>query len=323
MTSELKVPKNLREAIIFYADPKRCHELLTAIRFPSGVCCVHCGDTASVRFMESVQRFKCYSCRKQFSIKAGTVLEDSPIPLTKWFPAFWLLTSAKNGISSYELGRSIGVTQKSAWFMLHRIRYVMETGTFEKLAGTCEADETYIGGLEKNKHENKKLKAGRGTVGKSIVVAVLERSETIGKSSKVRTKVAPDTSRETLHGLVKSNVETGSAIYTDAHKSYQGLSAEFVHDFVDHAVQYACGAVHTNGLENYFSLLKRTLRGTYVAVEPFHLTKYIDEQAYRFNTRGLTDAQRFVAVLSMVAGRRLTYDELTSECVEYFRQAIP
>jgi transposase-like protein len=273
--------------------------------------------------MESVQRFKCYSCRKQFSIKSGTVLEDSPIPLTKWFPAFWLLTSAKNGISSYELHRALGVTQKSAWFMLHRIRYVLETGKFEKLTGTVEADETYIGGLERNKHNDKKLRAGRGTVGKAIVVAVLERSSEVGKTSKVRTKVAQNTTRETLHGLVKSNVQSGSNVYTDAYKSYRGLSAEFEHEFVDHAVKYVSGAVHTNSLENYFSLLKRTLRGTYVAVEPFHLTKYIDEQAYRFNTRDLNDSQRFVLALAKVAGRRLTYEQLTMACVEYFAKTIP
>jgi transposase-like protein len=323
MTTELTVPKTLREAIVYYANPKVCHDLLVAIRFPNGVACVHCGDMTNVKFMESVQRFKCYGCRKQFSIKAGTVLEDSPIPLTKWLPAFWLLTSAKNGISSCELGRSLGVTQKSAWFMLHRIRHILATGTFEKLTGTVEADETYNGGLERNKHSDKKLKAGRGTVGKSIVIAVLERSADEGKPSKVRTKVAKDTSAKTLTGLVAKNVETGSAVYTDAHKSYRGLSEKYVHGFIDHAVEYANGAVHTNGLENYFSLLKRTLKGTYVAVEPFHLTKYIDEQAYRFNTRKMTDADRFLFVLGMVAGKRLTYEELTSAFYAYYDEVMP
>jgi transposase-like protein len=323
MTTELTVPKTLRDAIVYYADQKVCHDLMVAIRFPSGLCCVHCGDMTNVKFMESVQRFKCYGCRKQFSIKAGTVLEDSPISLTKWLPAFWLLTSAKNGISSCELGRSLGVTQKTAWFMLHRIRHILATGTFEKMNGTVEADETYIGGLERNKHSDKKLKAGRGTVGKSIVIAVLERSADEGKPSKVRTKVAKDTSAKTLTGLVANNVAEGSAVYTDAHKSYRGLSEQFVHQFIDHAVEYASGAVHTNGLENYFSLLKRTLKGTYVAVEPFHLTKYIDEQAFRFNSRKLTDAERFIAALRMASGQRLTYDDLTSAFYAYYNEVLP
>lgn len=322
METELTVPKTLRDAIIQFADPKVCHNLLVAIRFPNGVVCQHCGTVGTAKFMESVQRFKCYSCRKQFSIKSGTVLEDSPVSLTKWFPAFWLLTSAKNGISSCELARSLGVTQKTAWFMLHRIRHILETGTFEKISGTSEADETYIGGLEKNKHSDKKLRAGRGTVGKSIVVAVLDRSEAKG-SSKVRNKVVADTSKDTLQGLVKANVESGSAVYTDAHKSYRGLSPEFVHEFVDHALEYARDAVHTNGLENYFSLLKRTLKGTYVAVDGWHLCKYIDEQAFRFNTRDMNDAQRFLAVLGMATGKRLTYDELTSACVAYFAEVLP
>ena len=321
-SGDITIPKTLRDAIVYYSDAKRCHDLLVAIRFPDGIRCLHCGSAKNVKFMESVQRFKCYDCRKQFSIKVGTILEDSPVPLTKWIPAFWLLTSARNGISSCELARSLGVTQKTAWFMLHRIRHIVQTGTFEKLSGSVEADETYTRGLQKNKHESKKLKAGRGTVGKCIVIAVLEGS-TVAKKSRVRTKVAPDTSRETLHSLLKSNVQPGSAIYTDAHKSYNGLSEQFVHEFVHHAVCYAKDAVQTNGLENYFSLLKRTLRGTYISVEPFHLTRYVDEQAYGFNTRDLNDAQRFLVALNMVTGSHLTYEELTSGCTRYFGQVIP
>jgi transposase-like protein len=149
MGTELTVPQTLREAIIYYADPKVCVELMVAIRWPDGVVCPHC-ESKNVKYMDSVQRFKCYGCRKQFSVKVGTILEDSPISLSQWLPAFWLLTSAKNGISSYELSRSLGVTQKTAWFMLHRIRHILKTGTFTRLEGTCEADETFIGGKAKN-----------------------------------------------------------------------------------------------------------------------------------------------------------------------------
>jgi transposase-like protein len=322
MESTITVPKTLREAIIYYSNLKVCHDLIVSIRFPNGIACVHCGDMTNVKFMESVQRFKCYGCRKQFSTKSGTVLEDSPISLTKWLPCFWLLTNAKNGISSCEVSRALGVTQKTAWFMLHRIRHILATGTFEKMRGTVEADETYIGGLERNKHNDKKLKAGRGTVGKSIVTAVLERN-TSGTHSRVRTNVAKNTSQETLHGIVKNNVETGSEVFTDAHKSYRGLSEEFKHEFIDHAITYAMGSVHTNGLENYFSLLKRTLRGTYVSVEPFHLKAYLDEQSHRFNCRKMTDAERFINTLAMATGKRLKYDELTKAYESYYAEILP
>ncbi|HEY3329117.1 MAG TPA: IS1595 family transposase [Capsulimonadaceae bacterium] len=321
MSTETTVPTTLREAIIHFSDPKVCHDLLLATRFPNGVCCVHCGAVGP-KFMESVQRFKCYSCRKQFSLKTGTVLEDSPIPLTKWFPAFWLLTSAKNGISSYELHRALGVTQKTAWFMLHRIRHIFATGTFEKLAGVVEADETFIGGLEKNKHKDKKSSGTQGGAGKSVVLGILERSSA-HKVSQVRVKLGVDRSKDTLHNLLGSNIEQGSTLYTDAHKGYMGISAMFAHDFIDHAVTYAKGAVHTNGMENYWSLMKRTMKGTYTHCEPFHLTKYIDEQAYRFNTRSETDGDRFVDALSQVSGKRLTYEALTSSHEAYYDEFMP
>lgn len=322
MSTELAIPKTLREAIIHYSDTKVCHDLMVSIRFPNGMCCVHCGDTKNVKFMESVQRFKCYSCRKQFSLKTGTVLEDSPIPFTKWLPAFWLLTSGKNGISSYELHRALGVTQKTAWFMLHRIRHILATGTFEKLAGTVEADETFVGGKEKNKHSNKKLRQGRGAVGKTIVAGVLERSTDPRGTSRVMADIIPNTKKKTLQALVTDRVETGSIIYTDSLQSYSDLSQEFIHDFVDHAIQYAKGAVHTNGMENFWSLLKRGLKGTYISVKGWHLEKYIDEQAFRFNTRKDTDADRFLAALRLATGRRLTYEELIGAHAEDIVQAI-
>jgi len=323
MGNELTVPKTLREAIIHYSNEQTCHDLMVAIRFPNGLACVHCGDTKSVKYLETVKRFKCYSCRKQFSLKTGTVLEDSPISFTKWLPAFWLLTSAKNGISSCELARSLGVTQKTAWFMLHRIRHIMQTGTFEKMSGAVEADETFIGGLEKNKHESKKLHAGRGPVGKTIVLGVLERAEDEEAKSQVRAKVIQDRAEKTLKAEIKKEVTAFSELYTDAWKGYRGLSPEYIHKFVDHAVNYAIGQVHTNGLENFWTLLKRCLKGTYISVEPFHLFRYLDEQVFRFNNRGENDRGRFLLALGSIGGKRLTYAELTKSYEAYFDEVMP
>lgn len=321
MINEILVPKTLREAIIFYSDEKKCHDLLVSIRFPDGVFCTHCG-AMNAKYMESVKRFKCYDCRKQFSIKSGTIFEDSPISLTKWLPAFWLLAGAKNGVSSCEIARALGVTQKTAWFMDHRIRVAMHTGTFEKMSGEIEADETFIGGKAANMHKHKRKEKiqGRGAVGKEIVMGLLDRGERkdkeskkkkIGKHSTVRVNHIADTTAQTLKGEVRKNVRLGSILYTDAALGYQGLSDEYIHSFVDHAVTYVNGKVYTNGLENFWTLLKRTLRGTYVSCNAEHLFRYLDEQAFRFNEREDNDAGRFLKALSGVTGRRLTYKELT------------
>ncbi|MEO6046235.1 MAG: IS1595 family transposase [Candidatus Kapaibacterium sp.] len=239
-------------------------------------------------------------------------MEESPLGLDIWFTAMWLLANAKNGISSYELHRALGITQKSAWFVLHRVRLALNAGSFEKkLTGIVESDESYIGGRISNMHKDKKEKMpkGRGTVGKAIVMGVLERGDA-GKLSSVRAKVIQDIRRETLHGEIRSNVEEGSSIFTDSLASYQGLEADYVHKFVDHAVQYVDGVVHTNGLENFWSLLKRTVRGTYTHIDADHLFRYLDEQAYRFNNRKDDDQGRFVKALGSVTGKRLTYKEL-------------
>ena len=234
-------------------------------------------------------------------------MEDSPLPLEKWLVATWLVTNAKNGISSYEVARALGVTQKTAWFMLHRIRYSLQGEQGGKLMDHVEVDETYIGGKARNMHKHvreAKIK-GRGSVGKAVVMGMLERG------GKVVTKHIETADRKTLQGHILENVDKGAAVSTDAHKGYTGLSAEYRHGVVDHAVAYVEGNVHTNGLENFWSLLKRTIGGTYVSVELFHLHRYLDEQAFRFNERKATDGERLNLAVKGIAGRRLTYKQLT------------
>lgn len=317
---ETNLPTTLIEAIEFYADPMNCEKTMISIRFPNGICCPRCGDLAVTKLSRPCV-WKCNGCKRQFTMKVGTIFEDSALPLSKWLTAIWLLAGAKNGISSCELARALGVTQKTSWFMLHRIRHAMNSGSFDKMSGTIEVDETYVGGLNKNKHVDKKLKNIRGWAGKSVVGAVLERSIDGKKVSRVRTKIIENTDRKTMHGLVSAHVEDGSQVFTDAHSGYNTLSPQFAHEFVDHAVRYVRGSVHTNSLENYFSLLKRMVRGTYVAIEPYHLMKYCDELSFRFNERKNSDQERFVKVLQMISGKRLTYGELTGSYEEYFQQA--
>ncbi len=277
-------------------------------RPPDGPVRPACGLVDEKHYYLKTRRvWKCRSCKKQFSVKVGTIFEDSAIGLDKWLPAMWVVANSKNGVSSHEMARSLGVTQKTAWFMTHRIRLAMQTGSIEKLSGQVEADETYIGGKARNMHKGKREQkiTGRGSSGKVAVMGLLERH------GEVRTKIVPDTKRRTLQVEVRENVEPGSEVHTDALRSYRGLDPEYIHNVVDHAEQYVDGHVHTNGLENFWSLLKRGIKGTYVSVEPYHLFRYLDEQAFRFNERGGEDADRFSKALGTVSGRRLTYDELT------------
>jgi transposase-like protein len=255
------------------------------------------------------------ACHKQFSVKVGTIMEDSPIGLDKWLAAIWLIANAKNGISSYEIHRALGVTQKTAWFLLHRIRLAMQTGTFEKLSGQVEVDETYIGGLARNMHRSDRGRKIKGTggagSGKVAVMGLLERN------GKVRAKVIADTRQQTFKDEVRSNVEAGCELFTDAHRSYFGLKDDYIHQVIDHAEKYVDGQIHTNGIENFWSLLKRGIKGTYVSVEPFHLFRYLDEQTFRFNERKGKDADRFLRAVGSIAGRRLTYEELTGKTTEH------
>ena len=315
----MESPKTLQQAIKFFADFENCRQFMVAVRWPDGkVCCPQCGSQ-KVTYLKNARVYRCYEKHplQKFSLKVGTVFEDSPIPLEKWLPAVWLLVNCKNGISSYEIGRDLGITQKSAWFMMHRVRLAVQSGSFRKLGGEgseIEADETFIGGKARNMHVDVRQRriTGTGTKDKTAVMGILERG------GQVRTAVIPNRKKNAIQAEVKKHVEAGSALYSDALKSYDGLAGEFAHKVVDHAVQYVDGRVHTNGLENFWSLLKRGINGTYVSVEPFHLFRYLDEQTFRYNNRAtednpLNDSDRFSYAMSHIVGKRLTYAGLTGK----------
>jgi transposase-like protein len=303
---ENNLPKTLQAAINYFSDKDVCFNFMVSMRWADGIAiCQHCGNDKT-SFLSTRRIWKCKACKKQFSVKMGTIFEDSPIGLDKWLTAMWLIVNAKNGISSYEIHRAIGVTQKTAWFMAHRIRLAMENGSFEKLSGNVEVDETFIGGKAKNMHaaKRKAIIQGRGSVGKTAVMGLLERK------GRVLAKVIEKTDRETLHAEVKNHVEKDSNLFTDEWRSYRGLDEEYIHQVINHGIEYVKGNVHTNGIENFWALLKRTIKGTYVSVEPFHLERYLAEQTFRFNERKGKDKDRFIGVLKAVSGKRLTYDEL-------------
>ena len=307
-------PKTLIEAIRYFSDPDVCLDFVVGLRWPNGVACPACGSV-DVRFISTRCLWECKEkhARKQFSVKVGTIFEGSPIGLGKWLATIWMIANAKNGVSSYEIARSIGVTQKTGWFMLQRIRLAMQSGSLDKMGGEVEVDETFIGGKARNMHRDKRAEkiTGRGGVGKAAVMGLLERHGPDGHST-VRTKVVPNVRRSTLAREVREHVSEGSSVYTDGLRSYVGLGTGYIHEAVQHdADEYVRGNVHTNGIENFWSLLKRSLQGTYVSVEPFHLFRYLDEQAFRCNNRTADDASRFQRVARAIIGKRLTYAELT------------
>ena len=276
-------PKSLQEAIIYFSNPDNCVDYLAARRWPDGVICPGCGSKKA-SFNAKRRTWKCGSHhpKREFSVKVGTIFEDSPIGLDKWLTATWLLTNCKNGVSSYEIARDVKVTQKSAWFMLHRIRLALQDDFFgSKLGGEVEVDETFIGGKARNMHvsERKRRITGTGGRDKTAVVGILERG------GKVRAQVIPSRRKTVLQEQVRKHVATGAALYTDALLSYEGLASDYAHQVIDHANKYVDGRIHTNGLENFWSLLKRGVAGTYISVEPFHLFRYLDEQMFRFNNR--------------------------------------
>lgn len=305
-------PETLHEAVIYFAEGSNALNFVADLRWPDGPVCPCCGSE-EVRFLGTRGIWECKTKhpKKQFSVKVGTIFEDSPIKLDKWLCAMWMVANCKNGVSSYEIHREIGVTQKTGWFMLQRIRLAMQSGSIEKMEGIVEVDETFIGGKARNMHAWKREKnvKGTGPIAMTPVQGLLERG-TRDKVSKVRLSVMKSTKKAEAQKDVRKYVVKGSEVHTDALSSYKGLDDEFVHGVVDHAVQYVKGHVHTNGLENFWSLLKRGLKGTYVSVEPFHLFRYLDEQAFRYNERKDDNHGRILNVVKAISGKRLTYKKL-------------
>ena len=314
-------PKTLQQAIQYFSDPDNCLHFLAARRFPDGPMCPRCGSK-ELRFISTRRLWECKTKhpKRQFSVKVGTIFEESPIGLDKWLMTVWMIANCKNGVSSYEIHRAIGVTQKSAWFMLHRVRLALRVGSFHKLGdgpegnNEVEVDESFIGGKMKNMHLARRVRfqAEKGAA-KTIVMGLLDRQR-----REIRAKVVPNIERKTLQDQILKEVKHGSRVYTDNAVAYDRTNWHYVHDVVNHAEKYVDGRVHTNGLENFWSLLKRNLRGTYVAVEPFHLDRYLDEQVFRYNNRGtaeepMNDYDRFDLALRNVVGKRITYKELTGK----------
>jgi transposase-like protein len=311
----VKEPKSLQEAILYFSDQENCLNYLVARRteWKDGVVCPTCGSN-KVSFLKNQLRWQCSARhpKRQFSVKVGTIFEDSPLGLDKWLPAMWLILNCKNGVSSCEIARALDVTQKTAWFMLHRIRLAQQGKQGGKLAGEVEVDETFIGGKARNMHKSKRARVITGTGGKDkvVVMGMLERG------GNVRAMVVDTRRKKELQSNIHEHVEAGAAIFTDELRSYDGLEDSFKHQVINHAVEYANGNVHTNGMENFWSLVKRQLHGTYISVEPFHLFRYIDEQAFRFNNRKMTDAERFDIGVREIVGKRLNYAELTGKLDE-------
>ena len=317
MDSTSALPKTLLQAVQYFAKPDNCLTYMVGKRWPNGVACPVCGST-KVHFDKTRMGWRCVEkhANRRFTLKTGTIFEDSPLGLDKWLPVVWMIANCKNGVSSWEIHRAIGVTQKTAWFMLHRVRLAMQDadggGKLGGIGSDVEVDETYIGGKARNMHPARRRRSGivTGISGKIAVQGLLERHSRERGHSVVKLAIVRDNSRRALDTNVRKYVAWGTDVHTDELPSYNELGDDYIHNVINHAEKYVDENVHTNGCENFWSLLKRGLKGTYVSVEPFHLFRYLDEQACRFNTRMLSDADRFGFVMEQIVGRRLTYAEL-------------
>lgn len=297
-----------------FGTEEQCQDFIFNSRWGNGVTCPKCGEIDVKTYKLASGRYKCASCRSTFTVRTNSVFEDSPVPLQKWLLAIYLCGSYKKGISSIQLGKFIDVTQKTAWFMLQRIRYVYENDSFELLLGDVEMDEAYIGGKDSNKHYGKRLKTltGKGAQGhgsknsKAPVVGMVERG---GKLHAVATK---DTGSKTLMTLARKHIDINATVYTDEHMPYRTLpKIGFKHESVNHGVkEFVNGMASTNTAESFWSHLKRGINGIYHHVSPKHLQLYCDEYSYRWNTRDMTDGERFDDWFSRIEGKRLTYKSL-------------
>lgn len=299
-------PRTLLEAVARFANPQVAHDFFVTLRWPNGIACprMSCGS-ADVAKISTRNAWRCRECGRQFTAKVNTVFEDSPIGFDKWLPAMWMLSNCRNGVSSCEIGRALGVTQKTAWFMLHRLRHAMRCKSFAKLSGEVEADETFVG---QTLRTNTNLAKGRqgSKRHRTVVFGMVQRK------GDVRAMVVPNTKMLTLHSRLRDNVESGSTLYTDGWKAYQAEKYRYVHRVIDHAVEYVRGDVYTNNIECFWSVLKRTIKGTYICPRPKHLDRYLDEQVFRFNNREEKDGCRFTLALKGADSKRLTYNGLTA-----------
>jgi transposase-like protein len=310
----MEAPATLFEAVTYFSDPDRAHDAWVAIRWPNGVACPRMGcGSADVRYTKTRRLWLCKDCGRQFTAKVGTIFEDSPLPLGKWMIAVWFLSNCRNGSSSCEVARSLGVTQKTAWFMLHRVRLGMQSETFRKLRGEVEADETYFGGKPRHRKPRSAAMQSRGgsyeqpikSYEKTVVMGMRERG------GEVRAMVIPDNTESTLWWRLRDNVEKGATLYTDAAAGYLGAKYRWLHHVINHTFEYVRGNVHANNIESFWSVLKRTIKGTYICPRPKHLASYVEEQVFRFNSREITDGPRFRMAAKGGDGKRLTYKVLT------------
>jgi transposase-like protein len=305
-----KRPQTLLAALRHFT-PEVADAFVASIKWPNGPACPTCGS-ANIGKIASRQRFQCREkgCRKQFSLITGTIFEASHLRLDQWVVAVWMIVNCRNGVSSCEIARTIGCKQQSAWHLLHRVRELMLPGDEAPFTGSCESDETFVGGLFKfmSQHRRERAMANGRPNGKSVVHAIKER-----ESGRVRAEVIPAARWEFVMDAVLEKVEPGSKLYTDSARIYGWAKDVYKHTAVNHAERYVSedGETHTNGCENFFNCLRRGLKGTYIATHHEHLPAYVNEQVYRFNVRHQSEWERFDGVMRRIVGKRLTYADLT------------
>jgi transposase-like protein len=305
--------KNLQQLLEFFQDEEICKKYYEQQRWGGNVACPHCG---SLKIYRTNRGFKCSEklCYKKFSVISGTIFENTKIKLQTWFAAMYLISTSKKGISSLQLAEQLGITQKTAWFVNHRIREMLKDSSSEKLSGTVQADETYVGGKNKNRHKDKKVEnsQGRSSKDKTPVVGLLQQD------GKVRTFVVSDTNAETLHTIMGDNVSEGSILVTDAYRSYIGLDKRYTHVTVKHENGGYVATIgnqkfHTQNIENFWSIFKRGIIGIYHFVSVKHLERYCQEFGYRYNQRDLNGVEKFNLALTKVSNARITYNTLTGK----------